>query len=140
MVAAALPRRPLGRSDNAFFFALANGTTSGAREPEDGVRRGRRRRGARLERVARRGRPGSTTPELQQPSWSWHSVYATIYGSYPLAVQALADSAASSGTVVPGGAAYYRLGVPAGTSATLSLAAPSATAGTNLQLVVVRTR
>lgn len=128
-----------GRSDNAFFFALANGTTSGLANLTTVY-------GADVAGAVRDWSAShavddlvSTTPELQQPSWSWHSVYATIYGSYPLAVQALTDGTSSSGTVVPGGAAYYRLGVPAGTSATLSLAAPSATAA-NLQLVVVRTR
>ncbi|HET7188473.1 MAG TPA: hypothetical protein VFI52_09970 [Gemmatimonadaceae bacterium] len=129
-----------GRSDNAFFFALANGTTSGLANLKTVY-------GADVAGAVRDWSAShavdelvSTTPELQQPSWNWHSVHATIYGSYPLAVQVLADGAASSGSVVPGGAAYYRLAVPAGTSATLSLAAPSATAGTNLQLVVVRTR
>lgn len=128
-----------GRSDNAFFFALVNGTTSGLANLSTVY-------GADVAGAVRDWSAShavddlvATAPELQQPSWSWHSVYATIYGSYPLAVQALVDGAAGSGTVVPGGAAYYRLGVPAGASASLSLAAPSATAA-NLQLVVVRTR
>ena len=128
-----------GRSDNAFFFALVNGTTSGLANLKTAY--GTDVAGAVRDWSASHAVDDlvSTTAELQQPSWSWHSVYTTIYGSYPLAVQALADGAATGGTVVPGGAAYYRLGVPAGASATLSLSDPSATAA-NLQLVVVRTR
>jgi hypothetical protein len=80
-----------------------------------------------------------TAPELQQPSWNWHSIYTTLDGRYPLRVQAMTDGATSSGSVVAGGSAFFRLTVPPDGTANVSLADRSATAG-NLQLVVVRTR
>jgi hypothetical protein len=80
----------------------------------------------------------TTDSPLQQPSWNWHSVYATLNGSYPLKVQAMTDGASSSGSVVAGGAAFFRLTVPPSGTANVSLGDASTTA-TNLQLVVVRT-
>lgn len=77
--------------------------------------------------------------ELTQPSWDWHSIYLVVnQGSYPLKYQAMADGTSYSGSVVGGGAAYYKLGVPANGTATLTLGGQSASAGSHLQLVVVR--
>ena len=64
--------------------------------------------------------------EHTQPSWNWHSVFKALTKSgpaYPLEVKSLTAGSAS-GTLIGGGAAYYRFSVPAGTSATVTLAAP----------------
>ena len=129
-----------GRTDNAFFFALVNSPTTGI-ENLTAVY------GGDLRGVVRDWNASnavddavSASAELQQPSWNWHSIYGTLNGGYPLNVAALTDGGAAAGSIVGGGAAYYRLGVPAGGSASLVLSGPSATAATNLQLVLVRTR
>ena len=51
-----------------------------------------------------------------------------------------ADAASYSGTVLGGGAAYYKLSVPANGSATVTLGGQSASAGSHMQFVVVRTQ
>jgi hypothetical protein len=73
---------------------------------------------------------------LQQPSWNWHSIYASLYGGYPLQLPPLVDASTYSGSIVAGGAAYYQFSVPAGGRATLTLGGTSR--GSNLQFVVVR--
>ena len=129
-----------GRSDNAFFFALANSATRGIANVTAVY-------GADVAGAVRDWNTSNAvddvvaaSTELLQPSWNWHNIYPTLNSSYPLTVPALADGSAATGSIVAGGAAYYRLGVPPGSSVSLSLSAPSATATTNLQLVVVRTR
>jgi hypothetical protein len=129
-----------GSTDNTFFFKLVNSTTTGI---------------ANLQAVYGTDLAGAvrdwsvshavddvaaTSPELQQPSWNWHSIYSTLYGSYPLVVRALAAGSATPGSVVAGGAAFYKFGVGPGGKADLTLSASSTTAATNLQLVIVRTR
>jgi hypothetical protein len=81
----------------------------------------------------------STDPALQQPSWNWHSVYPSpaVNTPYPLPITTMQNATSYSGSVTAGGAAYYKLGVPANASGTFSLS--QANAG-NLQLVIVRTR
>ena len=78
--------------------------------------------------------------ELTQPSWNWHSIFPVIYpsGGYPLKYQVMTDATSYTGSVVGGGAAYYKLSVPASGSATLTLGGQSAAAGSHLQLVVIR--
>ena len=77
--------------------------------------------------------------ELTQPSWDWHSIFLVVnQGTYPLKYQVMSDGASYSGNVVGGGAAYYKLAVPANGSATLNLGGQSSSAGSRLQLVVVR--
>ena len=64
--------------------------------------------------------------EHTQPSWNWHSVFKALTRSgpaYPLEVKTLTAGSAS-GTLIGGAAAYYRFSVPAGTAATITLAAP----------------
>jgi len=80
--------------------------------------------------------------ELTQPSWNWHSIYAALYPTspYPLKYTAMTDGASYSGTVIGGGAAYYKVSVPANGSATVTLGGQSASAGSHLQFVVVRTQ
>jgi hypothetical protein len=81
----------------------------------------------------------STDSPLQQPSWNWHSIYPSpaVNTPYPLPITTMQNATSYSGSVTAGGAAYYKLGVPANASATFSLS--QANAG-NLQLVIVRTR
>ena len=129
-----------GRTDNAFFFALVNSTAQGIPNLKTVY-------GADLAGAVRDWNTSnavddvvSASAELQQPSWNWHSIYATLDGSYPLTLSVLTQGTAASGSILSGGAAYYRFGVPAGGSATLSLSDPSTTTSGNLQLVVVRTR
>lgn len=129
-----------GSTDNSFFFRLVNATTSGipnlravyASDLTAALRDWSTSHA--VDDVA------ATAAELQQPSWNWHSIYPTLYGSYPLVVRTLVDGTATPGSVVAGGAAYFKVGVPAGAKPTLSLTAASATAATNLQLVIVRVR
>jgi hypothetical protein len=64
--------------------------------------------------------------ENMQPSWNWHSVFKALTKTgpaYPLEVKTLTAGSAS-GTLIGGAAAYYRFSVPAGTAATITLAAP----------------
>jgi hypothetical protein len=80
--------------------------------------------------------------ELTQPSWNWHSIFPPLYSGalYPLKFQVMTDGTSYGGSVVGGGAAFYKLAVPANGSATLTLGGQSASAGSHLQLVVVRTQ
>jgi hypothetical protein len=81
----------------------------------------------------------TTTAAWLQPSWNWHSIYPAIgsSGQYPLAYQPMASGVAYSGTVLGGGAAYYKVAVAANGSATLTF---TETAGVSpmLSLVTVR--
>lgn len=78
-------------------------------------------------------------PQYQQPSWNWTSILANIgtSGVYPLSVQKMTSGIAYSGSVLSGGAAYYRITVPANAAATVSLTEQSGAAPT-LSLVTVR--
>jgi hypothetical protein len=81
----------------------------------------------------------TTVPEFQQPSWNWHNIYPALDGgAYPLPVQAMGNGTAYSGTLVAGGSAFFKLGVSATGTATITLATQSGAAGSNLQLVLVR--
>jgi hypothetical protein len=82
----------------------------------------------------------SVSAELTQPSWNWHSIFPVLYTTYPLNYQVMTDATSYSGSVIGGGAAYYKLSVPANGSATVTLTGQSASAGSHLQLVVVRTQ
>jgi len=78
-------------------------------------------------------------PQYQQPSWNWKSILANIGtgGGYPLSVQPMSNGIAYSGTVLSGGATYYRITVPANAAATVSLTEQTGAAPT-LSLVTVR--
>jgi hypothetical protein len=80
--------------------------------------------------------PGSP---FQQPGWNFRSIFANIGGGgvYPLSVQPMTSGIAYAGSVLSGGAAYYRITVPANASATVSLTEQSGAAPT-LSLVTVR--
>jgi hypothetical protein len=76
-----------------------------------------------------------------QPSWNWHSIFPALSGggrSYPLAVTSL-PTAGTSGSVIPGGAAFYRFSVPANGVGTLTLTGSGGSAPP-AQGVVVRLR
>jgi hypothetical protein len=81
--------------------------------------------------------------QYQQRSWNWHSLYPglTVPASpYPLFIQPLATpSVVTDATVAAGGAAFYRVSVPANTSASFTLGTGTPTV-TGVQLVVVRTK
>ncbi|HKP16493.1 MAG TPA: hypothetical protein VJT85_10510 [Gemmatimonadaceae bacterium] len=87
--------------------------------------------------------PAAST-ELSQKSWNWHSIFGGVDGIaalYPLPVTAMLPTTPTySGTVVPGGAAYFTFAVPTDGTATLTLGGQSGAASSNLQLVIVRTK
>jgi hypothetical protein len=79
----------------------------------------------------------AVAPEQTQPSWNFHSIFPALGGggnNYPLQVRSLQGSSAT-GTLIGGGAAYYRFSIPANSTATINLAAPGP-----VQAVVVRIR
>jgi hypothetical protein len=78
--------------------------------------------------------------EFQQPSWNWHDIYTNISGTapYPLIVRTIGPNVALTGSVIGGGSAYFRLTVPAGTSAAVTMGDLSGAQPSTLQLVVVR--
>lgn len=80
--------------------------------------------------------------QYQQRSWNWHSIFPGLSGNlpYPLVIPTISASASNAGSVVAGGAAYYRIIVPANGSMTVSLGAPTGATNSNLQLVLVRTK
>jgi len=86
----------------------------------------------------------SASVELSQKSWNWHSIFGGVDGTaalYPLPVTAMSPTTSSySGAVVPGGSAFYNFTVPVNGTATLTLGGQSGAAGSNLQLVIVRTK
>jgi hypothetical protein len=86
----------------------------------------------------------SAPTELSQKSWNWHSIYGgvdALAALYPLPVTSMSPATSSySGAVVPGGSAFFTFTVPANGTATLTLGGQSGAAGSNLQLVIVRTK
>lgn len=85
----------------------------------------------------------AASTQYQQRSWNFHSIYPGLSvpsTGYPLFVTTLSTNTSVTGaTVVAGGAAFYRIQVPAGGSVTVSLAG-SGTSNPNLQLVAVRVK
>jgi hypothetical protein len=81
--------------------------------------------------------------QYQQRSWNWHSIYPglTVPASpYPLFIQSLpTPSVVGDATVLAGGAAYYKVSVPANASVNFTLGT-GATTAMAVQLVVVRTK
>jgi hypothetical protein len=85
----------------------------------------------------------AASPELSQKSWNWHSIFGgadALAALYPLPLIGMTPSTGTyTGTVVPGGSAFFLFGVPANGTATLTLSATGG-AASNLQLVIVRTK
>jgi hypothetical protein len=82
-------------------------------------------------------------PEYLQPSWNWHSLYVNLTAgsaSYPLFIRTLSNSVTQSGSVIGGGAGYFRFTVPISASSTVTITDQSGAATSNLQLVLVRIR
>ena len=85
----------------------------------------------------------ATGPELQQRSWNWRFIFAGSEGVsvfYPLTVTPMTTATSYTGTLAAGGSGYYRLAVAANDSASITLGGQSGAAGSNLQLVIVRTK
>ena len=86
----------------------------------------------------------NASAELSQRSWNWHSVFGGPDGTaalYPLPLNGMSPATSTyPGTVVAGGAAYYSFTVPAEGTATLNLSGQAGATGSNLQLVIVRTK
>ncbi|MEO8335238.1 MAG: hypothetical protein ABI664_09705 [bacterium] len=81
--------------------------------------------------------------QYQQRSWNWHSIYPNITlpaSTYPLPIQLISTSTSVNGTIVAGGAQFYRVVLSAGSSVVLSLSASGGAVNPNLQMVVVRTK
>ena len=81
--------------------------------------------------------------QYQQRSWNWHSIYPglTVPASgYPLFVQTISTGATvADASVTAGGAAFYKLSLPASNSVTFTLSTGT-TPVASVQLVVVRTK
>ena len=79
--------------------------------------------------------------QYQQRSWNWHSIFPGLTvpaSSYPLFAQPLSTSAVvTDASVSAGGAAFYKVTVPANGAATFTLNTGT-TPNANVQLVVVR--
>jgi hypothetical protein len=82
--------------------------------------------------------------ELQQKSWNWHSIFGGVTASpalYPLSVTHMSASTSTyAASVVPGGSAFFDFSVPANDTATVTLDGQAGAAGSNLQLVIIRTQ
>ncbi len=83
----------------------------------------------------------SVSADFSQPSWNWHTIFPALgsNSSYPLKVTSLV-APATSGSVVPGGAAYYRFSVAANATGTVTLSRSSGVTTGPLQGVLVRIR
>ena len=127
-------------SDGNIFFRLVNGSAVGIANLQAvfGQDVGSRLRDWSVSHAV--DDLADTSLELQQPSWNWRSIYAGLYGGYPLQTLPMTNGSTYPGTLVAGGAAFYRLSVPGGSNATVTLGGPSASAGSHIQLVVVRTK
>jgi hypothetical protein len=84
----------------------------------------------------------ATEPALQEPTWSFRSVYPDLYQiPFPLATVPLISGVATDATISSLSAAYFRLSVPAGATASVTWSA--ATAGPiapTVRWTLVRTR
>jgi hypothetical protein len=82
--------------------------------------------------------------ELQQKSWNWHSIFGGVTASpalYPLAVTHMTASTSTyTGSVVPGGSAFFDFSVAANDTATFTLDGQAGAPASGLQLVIVRTQ
>jgi hypothetical protein len=111
-------------SDAAVWQALVNSTTSGVSNLRAvfGPDLGALLHDWAVSQYADDAATG-TSAAFSQPSWNWHSIFAiTSRSGYPLPASPLTTSGVS-GSVIPGGSAYYRFAVPVGGSASITLTA-----------------
>ena len=131
-----------GGSDASVWQALVNSQTSGIPNLKQvfGVNLGAMLRDWSVSNYADDIVSGVTT-DFTQPSWNWHSIYPALgtNSTYPLPVNSLV-AATTSGSVIPGGAAYYRFSVAASATGTVTLTRSTGAAGGPLQGVLVRLR
>lgn len=79
--------------------------------------------------------------QYMHPSWNFRSLLAGLPSNnnvYPLQVQSLTSPVTL--TFTNGGAAYYRFGVPAGATSSVTFTSNGSAPPSNLKLVVVRTK
>ena len=79
--------------------------------------------------------------DFTQPSWNWRTIYPALgsNSAYPLKLSSLVG-ATTAGSVIPGGAAYYRLSVAANATGTITLSTSSGVSTGPLQGTLVRLR
>ena len=83
--------------------------------------------------------------QFQQKSWKWRAIYPALRctgcaaAPYPLTVATMVAGTNYAGSVMSGGSTHFKLAVPAGGTATLTLSSSSGPAG-SLRLVIVRTK
>jgi hypothetical protein len=84
----------------------------------------------------------ATEPALQEPTWSFRSVYPDLQGTpFPLATTPLVSAVPSNVTIAALTAAYFRLSVPAGGQSSLTWGAPTAgPIAPTVRWTLVRTR
>ena len=131
-----------GGTDASVWQALVNSQTSGIQNLKQvfGVNLGAMLRDWSVSNYADDIVPGVTV-DFTQPSWNWHSIYPAFgtNSTYPLPVNPLV-AATTSGSVIPGGAAYYRFSVAASATGTVTLTRSPGGASGSLQGVLVRLR
>jgi hypothetical protein len=93
--------------------------------------------------------PGVTDARFLQPSWNMRSIFpqlcansscTTRLGKYPLAVLSLNDANPVNPSIVPGGEAYIRFTVPAGSQASIDWSAGGLPVSGLVQFTLVRSR
>ena len=132
-----------GSTDASVWQALVNSKTAGIANLQQvfGGSLGSRLRDWSVSNYTDDVAPGISAP-LQQASWNWHSIYPVLSGnsSYPLKINQL-SSAGATGTVIPGGAVFYRFSVAANATGRVTITKTSGTTTTGpLQGVVIRLR
>ncbi|CAN5918565.1 hypothetical protein BH11GEM1_BH11GEM1_36460 [soil metagenome] len=130
-----------GGTDASVWQALVNSRTSGIMNLKQvfGANLGGMLRDWSVSHYADDIVPGVSVDFMQQ-SWNWHTIYPALgtNSTYPLLVSSLV-AATTSGSVIPGGAAYYRFSVAASATGTITLTRSGATSSP-LQGVLIRLR
>ncbi len=130
-----------GGTDASVWQALVNSRTSGIMNLKQvfGANLGDMLRDWSVSHYADDIVPGISV-DFMQPSWNWHTIYPALGAgsTYPLQVGSLV-AATTSGSVIPGGAAYYRFSVAASATGTITLTRSGATSSP-LQGVLIRLR
>jgi hypothetical protein len=83
--------------------------------------------------------------QFLQKSWNWRSIYSVLCNArvncpYPLPVRIMTVATPLSGTIVSGGAAFFRLAVPAGATSTITVSSSTTSTAPGLKLLVIRTK